>query len=341
MGKKFQTWEELSAGRQLRCRLEYAGLATVAAIVPRLPRWVLRAFASLAARLVFTFDRRGRRYALANLQMVYGNEKSTAEMKKIAIASYRQFACTMMELFWSRNFTGDKFSECAELQGWEHLRKATSGGGVIGFCLHYGNFEWLSLSAAMQGYRGIIVTQQFRNPLLGPIFDRLRALAGHTVIQQNRSILATLKHLKSGGSVGILTDLQLDPSYPSTPVCSFGRWCSMTKMHAILHKRTGLPLVPMECIPLPDGRYRLVVHEPMSFPESATEQEIAQRCWDVLEPQLRSHPGAWLWAYKHWRHLPPGEDPARYPFYAGRSREFDELWAVDSPEASTHTSSLL
>lgn len=335
MGKKFKSWEELSASRRLRCRIEYAGLAAAAALVPRLPRSWLRGFASIAARLVYTFDQRGRRYALANLRMVYGAEKSEAELAKIAVGSYRQFACTMLELFWSRNFAGKNFAECAEFEGWEHLRAATAGGGVIGFCLHYGNFEWLSLSAALQGYRGIIVTQQFRNPLLGPIFDRLRAIAGHRVIQQERSILATLKHLKTGGSVGILTDLQLDPSYPSTPVRSFGRWCSMTKMHAILHKRTGLPLVPMECVPLPDGRYKMIVHEPMTFGNDVTEQEIAQRCWDVLEPQLRRQPEAWLWAYKHWRHLPPGEDVSDYPFYAGRSREFDELFASEVAGSSS------
>lgn len=310
----------------MRFRAEYAGLAATAALVPVVPWAVLRGMASWAGGLVYRFDRRGRTIAMSNLRMAFGDTRSEEALQQIARDSYRQFARTMLELFWTPNFAGRRYDTCAELVGWERLRDAMQGGGVVGFCLHYGNFEWLSLAAARESYRGIIVTQQFRNPLLGPVFDRLRSLTGHRIIQQERSILTTLKHLKSGGSVGILTDLQLDPKYPSTAVRSFGRWCSMTKMHAVLHKRTGLPLVPMESIPLPDGRYRLVVHEPMSFDSGASEQEIAQRCWDVLEPQVRRQPEAWLWAYKHWRYVPPGEDPARYPDYAARHPRFDRLW---------------
>jgi len=40
---------------------------------------------------------------------------------------------------------------------------------------------------------------------------------------------------------------------------------------------------------------------------------------------VRRQPEGWLWAYKHWRHLPGGEDPAGYPFYAGPSGDFDAL----------------
>jgi len=78
-------------------------------------------------------------------------------------------------------------------------------------------------------------------------------------------------------------------------------------------------------VPMADGRYRTIAHPPLHFSPEATEQEIAQQCWDAFEGQVRRQPEGWLWAYKHWRHLPAGEDPARYPFYAGSSRDFDAL----------------
>jgi lauroyl/myristoyl acyltransferase len=154
-------------------------------------------------------------------------------------------------------------------------------------------------------------------------------MSGHRIISQERSMLVTLKHLKAGGNIGILIDLQLDPRLPSVPVRSFGRWCSMTKIHAVLQKRTGYPIIPIESVPLPDGRYRTIAHPPLHFPADATEQEIAQKCWDIFEEQVRRQPEAWLWAYKHWRFIPKGEDAADYPFYASPNADFDELMKAE------------
>lgn len=296
-------------------------------MIPYLPYASLRSMARVLGGAAFALDKRGRKVAVGNVRMAFGDTMSEAEVTRTAKDSYRQFARTMLELFWSPNLTRESYKKFIVPEGYDRLREVARGGGAIGVCLHYGNFEWLSLVSGYEVTQGIIVTQKFYNPLIGPIFDRLRATSGHRIIQQERSMLSTFKHLKGGGSVGILTDLQLHPRFhPTVPVKSFGRWCPMTKMHAILHKRTGLPIVPMESIPLPDGRYRMVAHEPMFFPESASEREIVQACWDVLEPQIRRLPAPWLWAYKHWR-FRAKDDPGIYPWYADPNGSFDDLLA--------------
>ena len=335
MAKKFPTWDELGPWRRLRCRLEFAGVWSVSRLVPLLSWRGVRGLAWFVGGLVYALDRRGRRYALANLQMVFGAEKTPAEIERIARDSYRQFARTMLELFWARNFTSGNYAHRMSMEGWEEARALVkrNSGGIFG-CLHYGNFEWLSIAGAYEFLPGCIVTQQFRNPLIGPIFDKLRGMSGNRIIKQERSMLVTLKHLKGGGNIGILIDLQLDPRLPSVPVRSFGRWCSMTKIHAVLQKRTGFPIIPIESVPLPDGRYRTVAHPPLHFPPDATEQEIAQKCWDVFEEQVRRRPEAWLWAYKHWRHLPPGGEAEDYPFYASRNGAFDELFQTEVAAAA-------
>jgi len=330
VAKKFPTWEELDWSRRLRCRLEFSGLWSVSRLIPLLSWRGVRGLAWFLGGFVYQFDKRGRSYALANLGMVFGGEKSPEEIERIARDSYRQFARSMLELFWARNFTAANYTERMRMEGWDEARalvKENSGGIFV--CLHYGNFEWLSIAGAYEFLPGCIVTQQFRNPLLGPVFDRLRAMSGHRIIAQERSMLVTLKHLKAGGNIGVLIDLQLDPRLPSVPIRSFGRWCSVTKLHAMLQKRTGFPIIPIESVPLPDGRYRTIAHPPLHFGPDATEQEIAQKCWDVFEDQVRRQPEAWLWAYKHWRFVPKGEDAANYPFYASRQEAFDVLMQTE------------
>jgi len=307
VGRSLTPWPDLPWLRRVRYRVEFAGLWIASRLIPLFPWRALRWLAGLLGRAAFLLDRRSRQVALANLEMVFGAEKSPSEIRRIARDSMVHFARIMLELFWARNFTADNYAEYMVMEGWDQARALNKkhNGGIF-VCLHYGNFEWLSIAGAFERLPGCIVTQQFRNPLLGPIFDRLRAMSGHRIISQERSMLVTLKHLKAGGNIGILIDLQLDPRLPSIPVRSFGRWCSMTKIHAMLQKRTGFPIIPIESVSLPDGRYRTIAHPPLHFPPEATEQEIAQRCWDIFEEQVRRQPEAWLWAYKHWRFVPGG-----------------------------------
>jgi lauroyl/myristoyl acyltransferase len=99
---------------------------------------------------------------------------------------------------------------------------------------------------------------------------------------------------------------------------------SVTFAHAWLHRRTGLPIVPVHQEPLPGGRCRVVFHPKLEIPPDATDQQIAQLCWDQFEPIVRRDPAPWLWMYKYWRYRPT--DASRdYPFYAETRPRFDEL----------------
>lgn len=106
----------------------------------------------------------------------------------------------------------------------------------------------------------------------------------------------------------------------------------------MLQKHTGLPIIPIESVPLPDGRYRTIAHDPIYFSPEATEQEIVQKCWDFFEPQIRRQPEAWLWAYRHWRFRPP-ESEESYPSYArvkGRFTRMLQQAVVTAPRGAEH-----
>ncbi len=98
----------------------------------------------------------------------------------------------------------------------------------------------------------------------------------------------------------------------------------VTFAHAWLHRRTGLPIVPVHQEPLPGGRCRVVFHPRLEIPPDATDQEIAQLCWDQFEPVVRQNPSPWLWMYKYWRFRPTNATrlvsllrAARAPFRRG------------------------
>ena len=182
-----------------RQRLEFLGLSSFVWLVGRLPyRW-LRHIANVLGPVVFYFDKRGKEVALANLDAAFGNSRTPAEKRRIALGSYRTFARTMLELFWSPNLSESVARGIVRYEGLEldSCHKDTRQ-AVIYLCLHYSNFEWCSQFCAYAVGNFRVITQRFKNPLIGPIFDSLRSSTGHDVIPQERAMIRMLKHLKSG-----------------------------------------------------------------------------------------------------------------------------------------------
>ncbi len=233
----------------------------------------------------------------------------------------------MLDLLWSPRLTAENFSRYIELENLEETARHGPERSIMIACYHYGNFEWLSLACGFLDLKGTIISQEFKNSLLDPIFKRLREQSGHELIARQGGIVRLYKVLRRKGRTALLVDLTLHPKMPTVAIDCFGLKTSVTSAHAWLNEQTGVPVIPAHCEPLPNGRYRLVFH-PKIETAGRSYQQIAQACWDSFEPYVRKNPAPWLWMYKHWRYKPAIADRP-YPFYARSHRRFDKRIAAD------------
>ena len=312
------------AWKKIRYRLEWLALKAAAKIVPLLSRNACYRLAQITGALAATLDRAGRRVALSNLQIAFGDELSPDRRNKIVRESYQHFARTMIDLFWSPRLTRENYSRYIEVVNLDLWREEIKPGHPVIFgCCHYSNFEWIANAANYFGVQSALVTQEFKNALLNPIFVSLRESSGQRVISRQGAVLQLYKTLHRGGRVAILTDLTIPAQLPTVAIDCFGLKTSVTFAHAWAHRRVGATVINVHCEPLPRGRYRIVFHPRIEFPPDASFQEIAQACWDQFEPFVRANPAPWLWMYKHWRYRPMAAGAADYPFYANVSPEFE------------------
>ena len=316
--------------RRLRHRLEWLAVVCLRGLVRACPLAAVRAAADALGWLGSHLDRRGRRTALENLRVVYGAAMDEAARKRLVTANYRRFARTFLEMFWTARLRKDQ----AEAGRWWTLTsddlpavEEAAAKGAVFVTPHFGNFEWLATGLGFHGHSVMIVAQDFKNPLLTPVFSRERARAGHEIVPQQMAMIRLFRHVARGGSVALLPDLTTKPTQAAAVVRCFGRPVSVTTAHIHLALRTGRPLVPSVCLPAEGGRYRLHFCRPLWIAPGTPPWRAAQACWDVFEPLVRQHPEFWLWIYKHWRYLPADADPADFPAYANRSRAFDRLAA--------------
>jgi KDO2-lipid IV(A) lauroyltransferase len=322
-----------SRWKRVRYRLEWIGVLLAAKLIPLLSRRSCYRLAQIAGALMSIFDRHGYKVALSNLEVALGDQLSVREQHKIARQSFQHFARTMVDLFWSPRLTAGNFARYIELQNFEETARGTGPGrSVMIACYHYSNFEWLSLACGFLDLKGTIISQEFKNSLLDPIFKSLREQSGHGLIPRERGLVRLYKVLRRKGRTALLVDLTVPPTQGAVAIDCFGLKTSVTSAHAWLHERTGVPIIPAHCEPLRNGRYRLVFHEKIEKTAEMTYQQVAQACWNSFEPYVRKNPAPWLWMYKHWRYRPSkAERP--YPFYANPFWRFDEILRRDQVDA--------
>jgi lauroyl/myristoyl acyltransferase len=323
----------MTGWKKFRHRLEYFGLLLFARTVPLLSRKACVRVANFLGRAIFLLDRRGRAVALANIEAALGDAHSPAQRRKIARASFQNFARTMIDLFWSPRLTPQNHTRYIHFVGEEVAREVQKNGrGAVVIGTHFAGFEWAAMACAYRGLAGRVLTEAFKNPSLDGIFASLREWTGHHTITQDFSMLKLFKHVKRGGIVGLLIDLNIPPTQAATVIGEFGMKTCATFVHAVLAQRSGAPLVPFTSEPQPDGTCRVILRAPLSIPPDATPQQATQACWDFFEKLIRADPGRWMWAYKHWRYKPVAEERS-YPFYARESPKFEQLLAATKVQA--------
>ncbi len=317
---------DLSRWKRFRYRLEEAGCLLLEWLVPRLDRRHCVKLGLVLGDLAYFIDARGRAVALSNLECAFGDQYTPRQRRWIARLSYRNFARTMLDLFWAGPLVSGNYRVYMRHSGFRELREHMDREkrGTVFLCVHQGNWEWASLTGGFMGFFNVVVTEEFKNPRLNAIFARLRQISGQVMIPQENSLLRMLKVVKRGGATGMLIDLNLRPSQAATVIEGFGMKMCVPLIHAVLAQRGGAILAPAITIPQDDGTCTVTLGKGFVFPPDADLQQISQQCWDFFEPFLRRRPDLWLWPYKHFRYKP--RDATRpYPDYARESSKFEKL----------------
>jgi len=288
---------------------------------------LITGMARVAGLGFYWLDARSRHTALDNLRAVYGESMTLSERKRLARASAMHFTLTFFDLFWARHLTKDTVGRWYEFENLETIQRLHAEGGVIGVCMHFGQYELAAHTLGFQGILATMIARDFKNPALTDLMTQAREVSGHRIVPREGALRRLIGALREGRSVGIVVDLALKMHEGGFPMDCLGLKLNATSIHGALHRKTGRPVVPITSEPLPGGRWLVRVHDPLVLPMDSSADTIAQSIWDFFEPIVRARPELWLWCYRHFRYYPEGESE-RYPSYAHGAEEWDRKIAL-------------
>ena len=289
--------------------IEYLLLRTVIFCINLLPVPVVLFFCTALGYIAWVVFPFRLRVAYKNLSTVFP-ELDHGQKLRLMRKVYLQFTRTFGLVFILHRKKMRKVIKNAEIGGRDKLDKALSQGkGVILTTIHASWFEayfaWLNMSNLPTS----LIYQRQSNPLSDDFF-----------VRQRRQYGTSLQHVTSGEGMQTfqaalkenrLLIVSLDQSYTSrgTDVLFFGKPVPCAKGSAILHLRTGAPVLTSVYY-MKDRRLH-IDFDSVDLPkfEEINEQnikDISTRCIQLYEPFIRQYPEQWfslfhrLWSKKDY-----------------------------------------
>ena len=167
---------------------------------------------------------------------------------------------------------------------------------------HLANWEILPVTAARFGLDMTGIVREPNNPLVRPLMDRLRGVAGGGRAPKGKDgAKQAIEVLRSGRVLGLLFDQKLNDGIP---VPLFGVDAMTAVAPAQLALRFGCPIVPVRVERTGPARFRMTSQAPIEVPDTGNRREDVARVTGqlnrILEDWIRARPEQWLWLHRRW-----------------------------------------
>lgn len=291
-------------------RVQYAAYATLRALVRLLPHAGARTLGGGVGRLAHLVLPRQRKIAHENLARALP-EMPEDERRRTVRAVFEHLGLAVADAVSVERFDLVELCRRMDIEGWEHLQEAErrareKGMGVFVLSAHLGLWEVAACPPGIYGGPLHVVGRPLDNPLLDRELVRSRARFGNRLIPKRGAVRPMFRILSGGGRVGILIDQRARPE-EGIWIPFFGLPAYTTPILARMALRTGAPVVPIFGLPLPEGRYRIVLRAAIRPEEvahldgEAAVVELTRRYLAACEAEIRRHPQMWLWLHERWK----------------------------------------
>ena len=240
-----------------------------------------------------------------NLQKAFP-QYSKSRINKIAFGSYRSFCITLVEILYLPGMSKSELKSSVLYTDIPLImEKYNEGKGIIFLGAHFGNWEYIALSVAVQLDIPItVIVKSQRNTFVTNWLDNMRVKWGNKIVPLGISIRQVYKELREKKIVAMVAD-QRGPA-EGIRINFMGRKASVFAGPALLALKTGAPIIFGVTIRQQDFSYKTAIEvintEDLPEEEELKIAELSQRHVAVLEKYIKQFPEQWLWMHKRWKY---------------------------------------
>ncbi|HEV7797592.1 MAG TPA: lysophospholipid acyltransferase family protein, partial [Pyrinomonadaceae bacterium] len=286
---------------KLQTQLEYALARTVLSGLGVLPRPLAIALGLGIGRVAYLLPGNLRRTGRRNLQIAFP-EKTETERRQLLRGCFSSLGRLLGEFSQLPKATPEKLRRLIEYDevGLTHLREAEKKKrGVIFLTGHLGVWELHSFGWSALEYPLSFLVRPLDNPRIEEMIEGIRTRFGNRAIDKQSAARQSLRVLREGGTLGILSDLNTQ-TREGVFVPFFGKLACTTAGIATLALKTDAVVIPT-CAVWDRKRQRYFFHgdppvELVRTGDHTKDIEVnTARFAAALERMIRLYPDQWLW----------------------------------------------
>lgn len=268
------------------------------------PKKVVKIFLDGISYLVYLFNFEHKKYAKANLDLVY--EKSLTEEKKwdIVRESYRNLFYNLYEFIENSTLELEELEKKITLENEQVLLNAiNTNKKIILVSAHYGNWEYITSYISLKYKPTTMVGRHMNNKYLNKDMEENRNKHNSQMLVKAKSAKGLIKALKDGRIVGLATDQHIDPN-KGVIIDFLGHKASQVDSSARLAIKLDAVIIPVFFIQNGFRDYTIKFYstiEPKDFERENQLIDITQKEADVMSEQILSKPENWFWQHRRFK----------------------------------------
>jgi KDO2-lipid IV(A) lauroyltransferase len=298
---------------KLQIALEYGLARTILTGLGILPRRLAIAVGVIVGRAGYLLTGNLRRTGERNLEIAFP-EMPRRDRQRLLRGSFESLGRLLGEFSQLPRATPEKLRKLIDYDevGLAHLREAERNKrGVIFLTGHLGAWELHSFGWSALEYPLSFLVRPLDNPRIEEMIEKVRTRLGNRAIDKQSAARQSLRVLREGGTLGILSDLNTQ-THEGVFVPFFGKLACTTAGIATLALKTDAVVIPT-CAVWDKKRQRYFFHgdPPVELVRTGDHNKDIEvntaRFAAAVERMVRLYPDQWLWIHKRWKTRPPGE----------------------------------
>ena len=289
----------------LQNRLEYILFIGLSYFTRLLGLRLSRTFAKGLAYFFYFIIPIRKDVTIKNLKMAFP-DYSEEKIKKIAIGTYKSFAITLLETLYIPHISKTDMVNSLKCSNIDLInRKIKENKATVLLSAHFGNWEYLSASLALQlNYPLHMLIKVQRNPYVTEFMDKARTKWSNIVIPLGTAVRQIFKALYENKIVIMAADQR--GNVDGIRIKFLGIMSAVYSGPAVFALKTGADIIIAISVRQPDYSYKVELTELSlsDLPDNndAKVEEICRRYLNFLEELIRQYPEQWLWMHKRWKH---------------------------------------
>jgi lipopolysaccharide heptosyltransferase II len=243
-----------------------------------------------------------RRLILSNLRIAYGQEKDAEWLRPTGREHFRSFLANIFSGLKFATMTREQIEARVTLSGMDHMQAALDlKQPILGLVTHQSCWEVLNKLPGLCsfGRHAGVIYQPLRNPYMDLHVLRARQKHGYAIFNRHEGFIAPMKHLRDGGSLGILVDQHAGDQGVWSPF--FDRLASTTPVASMVALRTKAVMVTLAVYDDGPARWRAAYGPGIPVTPDSTFESLTAQINQAVEALVRVQPHSWFWVHNRWK----------------------------------------